>query len=251
MLRGWHAAAALASAIAFASAAGAEDAAAPVKGVEKDGIVTVDTWNARYCEFLVIKGSVLKFEADVYNTLTLNTCPQSDLEAVDVDAVKAAFGARAVFKNGPRYWVVSALSSHATSHAAPVATFGDLEARLVGVVQLPFGMHRAPEPYHDTTIKRDTRYGYPAGRPVFILDDPKGGAWVMQAYSQIVDPTLSLDDLAGLGARLKLPAGWSFRTETLDHDLAVQPVDGIARIVQDDLENTYDLCFDTACSFEP
>jgi len=28
-------------------------------------------------------------------------------------------------------------------------------------------------------------------------------------------------------------------------------IDGHARIVQDDLENTYDACFDTACSYKP
>ena len=28
-------------------------------------------------------------------------------------------------------------------------------------------------------------------------------------------------------------------------------VNGIARLVQDDLENSYDACFETACSFKP
>ncbi len=83
------------------------------------------------------------------------------------------------------------------------------------------------------------------------LQVPFGGAWGMQAYSQILDPGLSLDDLAGLGSRLALPDGWSCRSEVLDRDLVVQPVNGTARIVQDDLENTYDLCFDTACSYQP
>ena len=95
--------------------------------------------------------------------------------------------------------------------------------------------------------ERDTRYSYAAGRPVFILDDPDGTPWVMQAYARIVDPDLGLDDLAGLGARLKLPAGWSYRTEALTSELVVHPVDGVARILQDDLENTYDACFETAC----
>ena len=29
------------------------------------------------------------------------------------------------------------------------------------------------------------------GKPVFILDDPDGTPWVMQAYSAIVDPSLT------------------------------------------------------------
>jgi hypothetical protein len=241
----------VAALLAIAGAAAAAEDGAPARSVEKDGIVTIDTWDARYCEVLVVKGSLLKPEADVYNTLTLNTCPAAAFATVDPEAVKAELGARAVFKNGPRHWVVSELSSHAAPDEKPVVAFGDLRARLVGVLHLPLGMRHHPQPYHQTTIERDTRYSYRAGRPVFILDDPKGGAWVMQAYSGIVDPSLALGDLAGLGSRLKLPEGWSFRSEVLDRELVVQPVKGTARIVQDDLENTYDLCFDSACSYQP
>ncbi len=235
----------------MAGAAMAQDNTAPATSITKDGIVTVDSWNARYCELLVVKGSLLKLEADVYNTLGLNTCDAAAWQAIDTDAVKKQMDAREAFKNGPRYWVVSSLSTPVAARAAPVETFGGLEARLVGVLQLAPGMRKGPNPYEETTVQRDTRYGYPSGRPVFILDDPDGQPWVMQAYSQIVDPALTLDDLAGLGTRLKLPTGWTFRTKVLDSDLTVQPVDGTARILQDELENTYDLCFASACSYLP
>jgi hypothetical protein len=46
------------------------------------------------------------------------------------------------------------------------------------------------------------------GKPVFILEDPRGNPWVMQAYSLIADPNLIYDSLASLGTRLKLPPGW-------------------------------------------
>ena len=58
---------------------------------------------------------------------------------------------------------------------------------------------------------------------------------------QKLDPTLSADQLAGLGARLKLPAGWTFSTRVLDAELEVRDVDGVAVVVQDDFENTYQL----------
>jgi hypothetical protein len=64
----------------------------------------------------------------------------------------------------------------------------------------------------------------------------------MQAYSLIVDPDQTYDSLKDLGSKLKLPAGWKFRVKVLDQDLTIRAVDGIAHIVQDDLENTYDLC---------
>jgi hypothetical protein len=52
---------------------------------------------------------------------------------------------------------------------------------------------------------------------------------------------LSADQLAGLGARLKLPAGWTFSSRVLDAELEVRDVDGVAVVVQDDFENTYQL----------
>ena len=79
--------------------------------------------------------------------------------------------------------------------------------------------------------------------------------WVMQAYSQIVDPDLSYDDLQTLAKTLKLPPGWKYRVKVLDRDLTIKAVNGNAHIVQDDLENTYDACFEEssgkACSFKP
>ena len=241
---------ALLATLLTATAAGAEDA--PAKSVTRGDVITYDTWNARYCELLLVKGSLGHITADVYNTLGLSTCDPAALKAIDTDAVAKATGARAVVKNGPRFWVVSSLSSHVPPTPRPIATFGSLEMRQVGELTLTREMREhGSTPYQATTIQRDTEYGYPKGRPVFILDDADGVPWVMQAYSQIVDPALTLADLAGLGGRLKLPQGWKFRTVTLDRDLTVHPVDGTARILQDDLQNTYDACFDTACSYSP
>ena len=63
---------------------------------------------------------------------------------------------------------------------------------------------------------------------------------VMQSYSQIVDKSLSIDGLAGLGQRLRLPAGWTYRVRILDADSRLE-VKGIARVINDEFENTYQL----------
>ncbi len=227
----------------------AEEAVA--KSTTENGVVTVDSWNARYCEFLIVKGTVLKVQAEVWNTLGLNTCDGAAFKAVDPEAIRKQFQARGVVKNGPRHWVVSKLSTPQETKEAPVESFGGIEARLVGELALPPGMRKAPVPYKETTVERRTRYEYAAGRPVFLLDDPTGMTWVMQAYSLAVDPRQTLDRLPELGKRLRLPKGWTFRTETLDTPLIVQPVNGSARILQDELQNTYDACFEGACDRKP
>jgi hypothetical protein len=77
----------------------------------------------------------------------------------------------------------------------------------------------------------------------------------MQASSRIVDPTLSYADLPNLGTKLKLPPGWTYRTKVLDRDLGLGTINGLARVVQDDLENTYNACFEadgkTNCTYKP
>ncbi len=93
--------------------------------------------------------------------------------------------------------------------------------------------------------------GFVKGLPVFILESPDGMPWITQAYSNIVDPNLTYVDLQTLDKKLKLPPGWKYRVEVLDQDLTIRAVDGHAKIVQDDLENTYDACFDGACSYKP
>jgi len=69
---------------------------------------------------------------------------------------------------------------------------------------------------------------------------PGGDVYVMQAYAQILDPSLTIGKLRTLGRRLDLPAGWRYRTRRLTHELAVG-ASGTATIVQDELQNTYQL----------
>ena len=76
----------------------------------------------------------------------------------------------------------------------------------------------------------------------------------MQSYTKHSDKTLTLDKLGSLASTLKLPDGGSLKGKNLDKDLTVEPTKagGVAHIVQDNLENTYEGCgFDSACSYTP
>ena len=109
--------------------------------------------------------------------------------------------------------------------------------------------------YKPTIGNRDSIMTFEKGKPVFLLKSPDGMPWVMQAYSSIVDPKLTSADLQTLGAKLKLAPGWKYRVKVLDQDLTIKAVNGKARIVQDELQNTYDACFEEggqkACSIQP
>ena len=126
-----------------------------------------------------------------------------------------------------------------------IGTFPPVFGRSVDAVENSpadtFGKRYGEVPYSVNTVSRRTVFVFGAGRPVFELLDPQGQRWVMQSWSQTVDPTLSLADLPALGARLQLPDGWSYRTSTLTSPLRIDTTTEAAHVTQDDLGNTYSL----------
>ena len=102
-------------------------------------------------------------------------------------------------------------------------------------VLAPGGAFVGQGAYRVARVDRDTVWHYVAGRRIYELQDPEGRRYVMQSFSRIVDSELQLADLASLGDRLDLPAGWQFTTRILREPLAVPVADGVAEVVQDDL----------------
>ena len=78
-----------------------------------------------------------------------------------------------------------------------------------------------PAPYTANQVHRHTVFTFDAGEEVYELHDPALRRWVMQTWSQIVDPNLSRADLPGLGERLELPEGWTYQTRTLTSPLRI------------------------------
>ena len=150
--------------------------------------------------------------------------------------MKAHFDALTILLNGPRHFVMDEITAAGNRIGKKIEVDGvGLTERAsidLGLLDL---LHR---PYRKTTIDRDTRYTFKAGRPVFLLEAPDGSRYVMQAYAQIVDKTLDYAGLPALGAKLKLPSGWRYTTMTPDADL-IAGAKGKATVIQDELENTY------------
>lgn len=217
--------------------------------------------NYRYCEVFLIGGNPITkdLSAAFYNTTdrnngatTRDSCSDELWAKVDKDTMKEKFNVLGVFKNGPRFWMYDWLE-------LPVGAeqdFNGLKARWMGQVKLPkgFGKEGATQ-YITTTVSRKSKQGYKKGQTVFILDDPDGTSWVMQAYSRIVDPNLSYEDLMTLDQKIDLPEGWKFRAKVLDEDLGIGAINGTARVTQDNLENTYNACFEMDgqknCTYQP
>lgn len=196
-----------------------------------------DVFGKRYGEVLLVHMGETGPQATVYNTYPLNDCPAELWSQLDAQAIAAEHGAAAALLNGPRYWLMSHIEK-AGGTETERRTFGGIEMLRQATVELS---SMNPAPYSVNQVDRRAAFLYDAGTPVFELTDPDGRRWVMQTYSQTVDPQLHLDDLAGLATRLTLPAGWSYRTRTLESPLRIDTTAQKASVLQDDLANSYSL----------
>ena len=111
----------------------------------------------------------------------------------------------------------------------------------MGQLEVPVG---APpvgnDPYVVNTVQRNTIYTFKKGLQVFELTDPNGNVYVMQSYSQQMDPSLTLAKLPDIGPTKQLPEGWSYAARRLTEELTLT-ASGSTQIVNDYHRNTYQI----------
>ncbi|HET7714888.1 MAG TPA: hypothetical protein VFK86_04610, partial [Bauldia sp.] len=190
-------------------------------------------------EIIPVYRDGLSFRLEVYNTLGQNDCPAAVWDAIDPKALAKELGAAEVVMNGPRFWVMDRIIASGETKDGETKVFDGLAATQRATLSLPFrDIIFGSRPYTEKTINRDTTYVYDAGKPVYEITDDEGNVYVMQTFAEIVDKDLTMDDLAGLGDRLKLPRGWSYKSRVLDAELRLT-ASGEAYLIQDELQNSY------------
>ncbi|TCT06656.1 hypothetical protein [Aquabacter spiritensis] len=193
--------------------------------------------DARYCEILPILLSLRGLEATVYSTIGHNDCPQAAWAGLSEPALRKQFGAVTVIMNGPRHFLMDRIIPKGATAKGELLTLNGITFESRAEVKLSL-FELQEKPYSEHTIDRETVYQFDAGKPTFQLKAPDGTVYVMQAYAQIVDPTLSYADLPKLGERLKPPAGWTYSAVT-PADTLLLKAEGKATVIQDELKNTY------------
>jgi hypothetical protein len=191
----------------------------------------------RYCEVLLLTKGAEGFSAEVWNTMGMSDCPKDQWDALDAKSIAAERGATAALLNGPRYWTLDSIDTDLRKGAAET-TFGDIAMFRAATVDLGPDLP-SQTPYTERPVARETVFGFDAGSEIYELVSADGATYVMQARSQTVDETLEEADFRTLGARLDLPDGWSYRVRTTEAPLAVRSTEGVAVVVQDELQNTY------------
>ena len=221
-----------------------EDAAAPaatessVVESTTTAVVAESMRGKRYCEFLLLAPTDGGIVATVYNTFPLNDCPADQWASIDPPAVARAEGVVLALANGPRYWLMDEVGRDSAD--VVTKTLSGIEMNRYATVTIT-DPKSVGNPFTPQTVDRKATFTFRAGATVFVLTAPDGRRFVMQSWSQQRDPNLVESDLAGLGSRLALPAGWTYASETLTEDLVVGADRAPAQVLQDDLANSYSL----------
>jgi hypothetical protein len=223
-------------AVAGALAAGAPASPQPIHDAKGRGATGLH--GVRYCEIFVLSGALPAVTVKVYNTIGLSRCPSAQWKAFDANELKTELGAIGLVLNGPRHWL---MDSAFTPAPGPVRRFHAMRLRLVAKLKITTAAGLVQTPYTPRTIYRDNTFTWDKGRTVYELVAPDGTRYVMQAYSQIVDPHLKAAALPRLGRRIRPPAGWHYRVRVLRHPIVLTTTAAHkpAVIVQDELQNTY------------
>ena len=198
-----------------------------------------DMRGVRYGEVLAVHARGDPLVAEVWGTQLLHDCPSEWWNSLSAGELAKEMGALMVKLNGPRYWTLDGFGTKVAVVEPVIREVRGMPMRRIAEVEL--GDNPAAVPYTERHVNRGAVFFFDAGRTVHELIDPRGRAFVMQAYCVGVDDSLTAESLDSLGNRLTLPTGWSFRVRTLESDLIVDTTTHVATVTQDDLENTYTL----------
>lgn len=209
--------------------------AASIAKPHKGAPVLKGLYNKRYCEILTVhQPTPPDFLVTVFNTIGLNSCPPGKWNAIDFDALKVSEGAIAVAPNGPRRWVLDSIKG-----AKPGAphNLGGINMRQVATLTTTT---LSPPTFSEMQVNRDTVWVYRKGRTLRELISPSGHHYVMQAYTNNVDPDLTERGLNRIDRNplMGLPEGWKYKTHKL-HRALVLKAPGVATIVRDGLKCVY------------
>jgi hypothetical protein len=198
-----------------------------------------DLRDIRYCEILVVNRKFATFNIDVYNTIGSSDCPAEVWNQIDTKALAKTYHAFTVETNGPRYWVINAVTGSGETAAGKIVDLDGLEMKLIAEIEMKvWDALSKYSLYKEHEVQRSNTWIFYAGNMVYELINPEGDVYRMQSYAQIVDPALTIDDLESLGEHLDLPEGWTFQPRLLEEDSELA-ADGLAYMIQDEFRNSY------------
>lgn len=171
----------------------------------------------------------------------------------DVRAVHGQQNATIIVWNGMRQWTVDALlpQENITGDGEVFYEYGsDIFEDGSGLVMRQQARVQAnilqSNPYRPNPVTRNVTAVWKADTTIYELVAPNCSAvYTMQSLFLGRPGNLGLSggesDLATLetSGTISPPQGWEYRVRTLEEDLVIEGEDGVTKVVQDDVANTY------------
>lgn len=189
----------------------------------------------RYCEVVLSEGL---FKFAVYNSQSLNDCPQDKWQNLSTTKIRANTKSLFVKLNGPRYWAFDSIE-YTPLIKRTEKDFQGIKMKKIAYVNInPMTLITGAQGYKVHKVDRNTTFIYTVGKPIYELISPSGDVYVMQSYS-VEKAKISESDLANLKNKLKLPDGWKFKTGIAKKTEYLTTTNNEAYVLQDDLLNSY------------
>lgn len=176
-----------------------------------------------------------RIRAGVYNTIRRIPFTLDAWDDLDTDKIKQELGAAAVIKNGPRLWALDAIRGY---YRGGSYDFNGYILDLVAVIESEASQLSDRKNYTEHTIIRYTDFIFLKGKKIYELITDKEVIYTLQSVSHEINKDITVEDFDIVSDKLKLPAGWKFRTRVTDSD-TVYKIRGEAHIIQDEFRNTY------------
>ncbi len=211
-----------------------------------------DSRGLRFCGMGAFVGVGPAQRAHVYTAAAFPVTPETHKQ-IDAKKLAGELGVDMCAVNSGRFWMMDEYEYT----GGEVQDFHGVEMRWAGDMTGAEMVAQFDSAYAPSLIKRETDWIFHAGEPVYLLRDPAGTVWVLQEFTQEVDPSLEADNLDQLGGKYKsLPEGWKFETKILDEELSLDTgrAGGWAAIIRDEFGCTYQGCgygSDTSANYIP
>ncbi len=212
-----------------------------------------DARGARFHGLGAFVGTGRMQRAHVYTAASVPVDPEA-YKQIDPERLAKELEVDMCAVNSGRFWMMDEYELT----AGDIMNFHGVEMRWAGDMTGAEMIAQFKSAYSPSLIYRNTDWVWHAGKPAYLLREPDGAAvWVLQEFTQEVDPSLEADNLDRLGGMYKnLPEGWTFETKILDEELSLNTAraGGWAAIVRDEFGCTYQGCgygTDTAANYVP
>jgi hypothetical protein len=222
-------------------------------GMHGDRTTVKNTRGKRFCGLGAFVGVGGTQRAHVYTASALDKITPESHRLIDPVRLARELEVDMCAVNGGRIW----LMDEQDVQGGDIVDFHGVKMMYGGEMTGAEMMAQMKNAYRPSLIYRNSNWIWHAGTPVHLLREPGGTVWVMQEYTQDVDPSLTLDTLDQVGGKLMaLPQGWRFETKVLARDLSLDTArcDGWAAIIRDELHGTYQGCgygADTSANYVP